>query len=354
MSSKHNNMNTIEDIKNILSQAETHNTEALRSFLTTNSEKPLIAVGSGGMAGVAQFVSLLYGAMSGLGRAMTPLEMNSLSDETLSRVKVLLLSKGGHNNDIEFAAKRCLAVNPSGTACMCLSSGEKNKLRPIFAKAGASLRDFRFDCEVHDGFVSEGSPLMYLALFAKALGVLDQVKAENIGVKFQTNAGQALCADDFKAVQHFTVLSAGWGSPVAELLEGKCVESGWASAQLSDYRNYCHGRFIFTSNHLEDSAVVMLVTPREKALSERIRSFLPEGTKLILVETVIDSPAASMQLLIGTTLLFAELCRIAGVNPDSPKNPGKIDKRVPIWIPFVAELKKIGSLSAWFTQKSLN
>lgn len=347
-------MNTIEDIKNILSQAEKHNTDALRSFLTTNPEKPLIAVGSGGMVGVAQFVSLLYGAMSGLGRAMTPLEMNSLSDETLSRVKILLLSKGGHNNDIEFAAKRCLAVNPSGTACMCLYSGEKNKLRPLFAKAGASQRDFRFDCDVHDGFVSEGSPLMYFALFAKALGVLDQVNVKNIGVKFQTNAGTALCADDFKAVQHFSVLSAGWGSPVAELLEGKCVESGWASVQLSDYRNYCHGRFIFTSNHLENSAVVMLVTPREKALSERIRSFLPENTRLILVETLLDSPAASLQLLTGITLLFTELCRCAGVNPDSPKNPGKIDKRVPIWVPFVAELKKIGPLSARFAQKFLN
>lgn len=341
-------MNTIEDIKNILSQAEKHNTDALRSFLITNPGKPLIAVGSGGMVGVAQLVSLMYGAMSGLGRAMTPLEMNSLSDDTLSRVKVLLLSKGGHNSDIEFAAKRCLAVNPSDTACMCLRSGEKNKLRPLFEKAGASSHDFLFECKVHDGFVSEGTPLMYFALLAKAFGVLDQVDAETPGISLITNGGKPLSVDDFKAVRHFSVLSAGWGSPVSGLLEGKCVESGLASAQLSDYRNYCHGRFIFTSNHLDDSAVVMLVTPREKALSERIRSFLPESTRLILVETLLDSPAASLQLLAGITLLFSDLCRSAGVNPDSPKNPGKIDKRVPIWVPFIAELKKIGPLAARF------
>lgn len=132
--------------QNILSQAENHNIDALRSFLFTNPDKPLIAVGSGGMVGVAQFVALLYGAMSGLGRTMTPLEMNSLSNETLSKVKVLLLSKGGHNNDIIFAAKRCLAVNPANTACMCLYSGEKNRLRPLFEKAGVSAHDFRFDC----------------------------------------------------------------------------------------------------------------------------------------------------------------------------------------------------------------
>lgn len=206
---------------------------------------------------------------------------------------------------------------------------------------------------MHDGFVSEGSPLKYFALFAKAFGVLEQVDPDThkSKVSIQTNGGKALSPEDFKGVKHFSILSAGWGSPVAELLEGKCVESGWASAQLSDYRNYCHGRFIFTSNHLDDSAVVMLVTPREKALSERIRSFLPEDTKLIFMETGLDSPAASLQLLAGITILFSDLCRCAGVNPDSPKNPGKIDKRVPMWVPFIAELKRIGPLTLRFAKK---
>lgn len=343
-------MNHKEDIIKILSQAETFNTDSLRNFLIANPEKPLIAVGSGGMVGVAQFVSLLCGARQALGRAMTPLEMNSLSDETLSRVKILFLSKGGHNNDIEYAAKRCLSVNPANSACMCLSSGEKNKLRPLFEKAGASERDFLFDSDVHDGFVSEGSPLMYFAIIAKAFGVLGQLgrEGDKAGIRLQTKGGKVLSADEFKAVRHFTVLSAGWGSPVAELLEGKFVESGWATADVSDYRNYCHGRFIFTSNHLSDSSVVMMISPREKALSERILSFLPEDTKLVLIETALDSPAAPLDLLISTSLLFSQLCESVGVNPDSPKNPGKIDKRKPMWVPFTAELKKTGPLNLFY------
>ena len=106
------------DIKTILDKASEFNLDGLRQFLTSDSERPLIAVGSGGMRGVADYAALLYGARNGLARAMTPLDMNSLSDETLSRVKILLLSKGGHNNDIEFAARRCLSVNPEQTACM--------------------------------------------------------------------------------------------------------------------------------------------------------------------------------------------------------------------------------------------
>lgn len=29
----------------------------------------------------------------------------------------------------------------------------------------------------------------------------------------------------------------------------------------------------------------------------------------------------------------------------SPSNPGRIDKRVPMWVPFVSEMRKNGPLS---------
>lgn len=346
-------MNSTSDIKDILNQVSEHNTDSLRHFLLDNHSKPLIAVGSGGMVGVAQAVALLYSSIAGLGRAVTPLEMNSLSDETLSGVKVLLLSAGGHNNDIEFAAKRALTVNPADTACICRHGGGRNKLQPLFEKAGASERCFIFETSAHDGFVSCGSPLVYLAILAKAFGKLGEISPVNGtgSISLVTNEGSILTPEDFRGTEHFTILSAGWGSPVAELLEGKFVESGWATADVSDYRNYCHGRFIFTSNHLEDSVVVMIVSPREEALCRRIRSFLPARTKLIIIRTELDSAAAPLDLLISATGIFKELSQASGINPDSPKNPGKIDKRVPMWVPFVAELKKAGPLNLSFSKK---
>ena len=48
----------------------------------------------------------------------------------------------------------------------------------------------------------------------------------------------------------------------------------------------------------------------------------------------VESAAEFMGLLYGAH----------GVNPESPKNPGKIDKRVPMWAPFKAELKRSGPL----------
>ena len=178
---------------------------------------------------------------------------------------------------------------------------------------------------------------MYVALLAR-------VFEPSLNTETMTSSMALPGIESLSGISHFTILHGSWGLPVAGLLEGKFVESGWASGQVSDLRNYCHGRFIFTSNHLDDSAVLMLLSPREKELSARIRKFLPEKTKVVTIETDYDSPSATLDLLVQSSLLFGALCEAADVNPDSPSNPGKIDKRVPISIPFVSELKKSGPL----------
>ena len=150
--------------------------------------------------------------------------------------------------------------------------------------------------------------------------------------------------EQFKPVRNYIILHGSWGRPVARTLEGKFVESGLACAGVYDYRNYCHGRFIFTSNHLEETAVVLLITPRERDIAARIRKFLPAVTRLIIIESEYDAPEASLDLLIRGTEAFQTLCDACHVNPENPANYGKIDKRVPMWIPFKAELKKQGPL----------
>ena len=128
---------------------------------------------------------------------------------------------------------------------------------------------------------------------------------------------------DFRNVRSFVFLHGSWGRPVAVNLEGKLVESGLCPACVLDFRNYCHGRFIFTSAHLEDSAVVMFVSPREKDIAERTRKFLPASTRLVLIETEADTPDASLDLLIRSSAFYFDLCSVTGTNWVSPKTPAR-------------------------------
>lgn len=341
-------MHNILNLDALLKQAMEADVSALRRFLTTNPGQPLVATGSGGAESVADFAALLYGANGGLATAVSPYTLNAYSDEALKTAKLLLVSKGGHNNDIVFAAKRGLAVNPDGTASFTLYTGDRNGVRKLFVKAGSAQSFDIPGLSVHDAFISTQTPVMYFALLCRAFdpGVdLSKYRtAPAVPYRLERNDGTALSPADFKEVRTLVVLHGSWGRPVAANLEGKLFESGLCPSCVVDFRNYCHGRFIFTSAHLEDSAVVMFVSPREKDIAARTRKFLPASTKLVLIETEADAPEASLDLLIRSSAFFFDLCGVTGTNWVSPKNPGKIDKRQPMWVPFMAELKRNGPL----------
>lgn len=72
----------------------------IKDFLFSNPSEPLIATGSGGAETAGEFAALLYGARGGVATSVSPYTLNSFSDAALKTAKVLLISKGGHNNDI--------------------------------------------------------------------------------------------------------------------------------------------------------------------------------------------------------------------------------------------------------------
>ena len=80
----------------------------IKNFLFANPSEPLIATGSGGAETAGEFAALLYGARGGVATSVSPYTLNSYGDAALKTAKVLLISKGGHNNDIVFATRRAL------------------------------------------------------------------------------------------------------------------------------------------------------------------------------------------------------------------------------------------------------
>ena len=333
----------------VIDQTLAADLDPIKNFLFSNPSEPLIATGSGGAETAGDFAALLYGARGGVATSVSPYTLNSISDAALKTAKVLLISKCGHNNDIVFATRRALEVNTDKTAAVNFSDSDRNEARKLFLKAGSDKSFVVPMKNVHDGFVSTGTSLSYFAIFTKIFQPdvdLEKYKTlPEIPFTLCLNDGTPLTPAAFSPVKNHIILHGSWGRPVANNLEGKLVECGLAGAGVYDYRNYCHGRFIFTSNHLEDSAVILLVSPRERDIVERTRAFLPPATKLVIIETGKDAPEASLDLLIRTTEFYHIVCEATDINPESPKNPGHIDKRKPMWVPFMAELKKQGPLS---------
>lgn len=342
-------MTRTEQFNQTLHTVANFNTESLTSFLKRDFHRPLFITGSGGQAS-SSFAALLYQAAGGFAQFVTPYSMNSISDKTLSLSKVLLSSCSGHNADIQYIGNRCHNIIPSQTGFLCHSiDPERNKL--LGKVAPDNLFYFPKSAETSpSGFVS--SSILNAAIIYKAFaGTLDpsDFDIERSFSYFSNRSADAPLP--LQEVRHFCVLHGSWSQPAATDLESRFVESGMASVQVCDYRNYCHGRFIFTSNHLgvkntpRDMALVLLVTPREKSYVQRLLDLLPESVPVIVLETDKDDSRATLELFMQSIRLFDSVGDAHSIDPCNPVSRGGIDKRYPLnRLTFRSDFKGFGPL----------
>lgn len=315
----------------ILTWAQSQDVEALREFLLSAPNRPLIAIGSGGASSVCEYASLLCGATVGLSRAYTPLSAFSIGDDVIKSSKVLLVSHSGHNQDIVNIGKRCVKLNSQHTANLTTRDSADNKLKDIVSPA----LSFNYISDIKDGFISVGSTIAAISLLCRAFKPnvnLMEIHPDSIQVD-----------DDLASVQHAIVLHGSWSQPIAVDLECKLVESGMMTCSVSDYRNYCHGRFIFAGNN-PNTAIIMLVTPREEALAERIGEIIPGDVPVVRLVSKVESAEATIELLLQATALVEAIGRQKNINPNNPPNRSKIDKRRPQQISYISTLKQFGDL----------
>lgn len=346
----------ISHIPQILEWVEKQEVERLTQFLVQAPNTPLYCFSSGGASSSLHYCALLYETNRGMAKALTPLMMASLSDETLKSAKILLFSKSGHGKDEEQIVNRAVKVNPQGVCAISRDNGGENHLiQTVIEKTGTN-NWFQFKWpEFEGGFISSVSPFAVMGLFYKAFTRdSDIVSKLNIDLtpsncySYKTKGGEVI-EESKSNIKTFIALYSGWSEPTAIDFESKMVESGIASVQLCDYRNFCHGRFIFLSNHFEDTAFVLFVTPREKEFVRRFiyeargdygkSELFPSATKIITIETEMDSPLATIDLMIKTSVCFSDIAKDNGQEPLSPNNPYNIDKRWPRSFPYTGLVK---------------
>ena len=340
----------LNESHDILQFADRLDVSDFRKWLLLNQHLPMIVIGNGGKH--TSYPALMYEMMSGIARTITPLEFASMSPATIKGCKILLLSSGGRNQDIVFATQRALSCAvPENIACLTFTDDETNKV----VKTLKGRNTFIYKNPYIDGFIAIRSKILTYAILYKAFSgrniLAESIKQERI-YKYQINGRGVLPHP--KNIKHFCVLYSSYGEPVAHDIESTMTESGIASVQICDYRNYCHGRFIFGSNHTQETCMVMLITPREREIAKRIRkTVLPSDIPVIEITTERNDALATIELLLDSLYFIFDIAeRYHGINPNSPSNLSGIDKRFPIsGVKFEAELKKNGELQLFLKEQ---
>ena len=299
-------------------------TRLARFLFAENKQIPLVCIGSGGSFSACHYAAQLYQQRNGvLAQAMTPLQLMYAGREIIRGSKLLFLSASGKNKDILNAIKYGIKYNEAGM--MSLTLRKNNPTEELLEQNPKVLRWCEDIPSEKDGFLATNSLVATFTLLGKTAGIkkefsnsliLDSLEPLNIEL-----ATRPLNLD-LSAIQNFLVLYGAAGEPVAWDIESKLTEAALGSALLSDYRNFGHGRHHWFDKRGENSCIIALVTPIERELAHKTIGCLPKNVPVIYIETELETPEASIDMLLQAFRFVNDLGEARGIDPGRPGVPG--------------------------------
>lgn len=302
----------LTNIPSTIQWAEQQDVNSLSNFLfSENKETPLICIGSGGSLSACHYAAMLSRQSNGvLAEAMTPLQLMYAGKEIIRGSKLLFLSASGKNKDILNAIKYGVKYNEVGMMSLTLRKGNPTEeLLQQYPKVQRWCEDIPTE---KDGFLATNSLVATFTLLCKAA----------VGSKFKVQSSKPLNLEPLNLEPwNFLVLYGALGEPVAWDIESKLTEAALGSALLSDYRNFGHGRHHWFAKNKNNSCIIALVTPVEKELADKTLACMPADVPVIYIETELDTPQASIDLLLKVFGFVNALGEARGIDPGRPGVP---------------------------------
>lgn len=312
--------NELKMLSHTIKWAEEQDIVRLSKFLfVENNQIPLVCVGSGGSLSACHYAAMLYQRRNGvLAQAMTPLQLMYAGREIIRSSKLLFLSASGKNKDILNAIKYGVKYNEAGM--MCLTLKKNNPTEELLVQHTKVQRWCEDIPSGKDGFLATNSLAATFTLLCKAaMGTKDEVSFPKVQVSGTYSTKQDF---DLAHIQNFIVLYGALGEPVAYDIESKLTEAALGSALLCDYRNFGHGRHHWFDKRGDDSSIIALVSPVELELAYKTIGCLPKDVPVIYIETELESPQATIDMLLKAFHFVNDLGEARGIDPGRPGVPG--------------------------------
>lgn len=284
--------------------------EALERFVEDVADRPLLAIGSGGSSTACHLTALLHRMRHGQPASFTtPLDVLTVP-AGLHRAGIFLASASGRNKDVLAALRASVAEEAPALGAITL---RKKNLLSEYAAAYPRAHVFAADAPAgKDGFLATNTLVATCVLIARAYG-------------FETRRPQTPRvlhdASQFEPRHMVQVLHGGWSSPVATDLESKLNESALAAAQVSDYRNFGHGRHLWLARRAAETVVVALVTPGTRAIATSTLKHFPKDIPILRLEAAFDGPAGTIDLLYQAFHFVGQLGQARVQDPGRPHVP---------------------------------
>lgn len=276
----------------------------LRNALMVVAGGPALFVGTGGTLAVARLAATLHEQVGGQpARVVTPLELATLP--AMTRSGAVLFSSGLLHPDALGALER-LANNRFRPAVVVTfrDADAVAEIAPADVQAAVlPPLDFR------EGFLATTSVLVMAVALVRAYAGDEALPAAlpRPTVEAPTAAEQLL------------VLTTPALAPVATDIETRCHELGLASVQVTDYRNFAHGRHVGLLRRAKTTSVLGLIDqPLERLATATLDALPRDQIEVTAWRAAHRGPAAVIELLVASMELAGSMAAAQGVNPARP------------------------------------
>ena len=303
--------------------------KASRRLMDQIAQASMLFVGSGGSLSASVFGEQLVLRMLGrTAKAIPPFDFEGIGSLKKDTV-VWLLSYGGTNPDIMGAAMNAAKLKVDN--CIVLTGARDSNLAR-FAKDHSWTTIF-LQAEER-GFVSTIGMLAMVSALTGLLVPDDEIArmidffSENSLYRLTRNADRMsmdIAADFSNKIDstHIIALGSGWGWPAMIDFESKIVEGGICTIEISEMKNFTHGRYINALHHRQNRHFIFFDSPAENELvaffAKKLKRYFPQ--RLNILRTDLPDVRGSIDLIIQSMFLAFRLGEKSGLDLLNPKYP---------------------------------
>jgi hypothetical protein len=278
----------------------------LVELLERTDERQTLFVGSGGALAVATLAADLSAALHQcLAQATTPLGL--VGKLPLMEAAVVMFSAGGRHPDARIAVSRALSSNCSPVGVV--THRRRDELAAVFGHERVAVVTLPAS-ERKEGFLATASVLTMASAIVRAYGYTLPAALPSLGATVEEPLRE-----------NCIVLFAPGYEAVAVDLETRLNETGLARVQLTDYRNFAHGRHHGYSRQINDTSVVALVGEPYEAIAQATLSRLPASAHIVRLESGLAWPLAALDLLGASMRLVGATAGVREIDPARPRVP---------------------------------
>lgn len=303
--------------------------DALVTIIRSLASFPLFVIGSGGSLTAANFVSSLHQTYTGsISKATTPLDAISIATKQ-RETSALLLSAGGRNRDILAAFQKLVDFEPRRLAVICLQP-DTPLIRLASKYKYVDAVEFTLPSG-KDGFLSTNSLLAFSVLLCRAYSMAF-TKIDNVPRRISTLAHPGKTPTQF-ASQLYRQTAPLWELDTTVVLygptiqsaaidmESKFTEAALGKVQISDFRNFAHGRHHWLAKRASESGVLAFVTASDRELARRTLRLIPSRIPTVRLNIPHSEPLSNIAALVHVFYLVAFAGKAEGIDPGRPGVP---------------------------------